>query len=36
MEGIDKNYHTVAPTWANALLYLAAAVRLPDWLFERL
>jgi anaerobic magnesium-protoporphyrin IX monomethyl ester cyclase len=36
MEGIDKNYHAVAPTWANALLYLAAAVRLPDWLFERL
>jgi len=36
MEGIDKNYHSVAPTWANALLYLAAAVRLPDWLFERL
>jgi anaerobic magnesium-protoporphyrin IX monomethyl ester cyclase len=36
MEGIDKNYHAVAPTWANALLYLAAAVKLPDWLFERL
>ena len=36
MEGIDKNYHAVAPTWANALLYLTAAVKLPDWLFERL
>lgn len=36
MEGIDKNYHAVAPTMANALLYLTAAVRLPDWLFERL
>ena len=35
MEGIDKNYHTVAPTMANALLYLDAAFRLPDWLFER-
>jgi radical SAM superfamily enzyme YgiQ (UPF0313 family) len=36
MEGIDKNYHTVAPTMANALLFLAAAVRLPNPVFEYL
>jgi len=36
MEGIDRNYLAVAPTKANALLFLAATVRLPDWLFESL
>jgi anaerobic magnesium-protoporphyrin IX monomethyl ester cyclase len=36
MEGIDKNYHSVAPTMANALLYLDAAFRLPDPIFEYL
>jgi radical SAM superfamily enzyme YgiQ (UPF0313 family) len=36
LEGIDKNYKAVAPTVANALLYLTATVRPPRWLFERL
>lgn len=36
MEGIDKNYKAVAPTLANALLFLTAAVRLPRPLFEYL
>jgi anaerobic magnesium-protoporphyrin IX monomethyl ester cyclase len=36
MEGINKNYKAVAPTMANALLFLTAAVRMPRWLFEYL
>lgn len=36
IEGIDKNYRSVAPTMANALIYLTASVRPPRWLFEYL
>ena len=36
IEGIDKNYRSTAPTLANALIYLVAAVRPPRWLFERM
>ena len=34
MDGIDKNYKALAPTMANALLLLTAAVRLPNPVFE--
>jgi len=36
IEGIDKNYRSVAPTMANALIYLTATVRPPRWLFDYL
>lgn len=36
IEGIDQNYHTVAPTAANVLLFLVATTRLPKRLFEYL
>jgi anaerobic magnesium-protoporphyrin IX monomethyl ester cyclase len=36
VEGIDKNYVTVKPTFANALMYTVALVKLPRPLFEYL
>jgi len=36
VEGIDKNYTTVKPTFANALMYIVALVKLPRPVFEYL
>jgi radical SAM superfamily enzyme YgiQ (UPF0313 family) len=36
VEGIDKNYTTVKPTFANVLMYLVALVKLPRPVFEYL
>ncbi|MDP6174368.1 MAG: radical SAM protein, partial [Rhodospirillales bacterium] len=34
LEGIDRNYSKVRPTYANALFYLVAFIRLPAPLFD--
>lgn len=36
IETIESNYSSVKPTFANALMYLVATVKLPEWLFEPL
>jgi radical SAM superfamily enzyme YgiQ (UPF0313 family) len=36
VEGIDKNYTTVKPTFANVLMYIVALARIPRPLFEYL
>jgi radical SAM superfamily enzyme YgiQ (UPF0313 family) len=36
LEGIETNYETVKPTFANALMYTVALVKLPRPLFEYL
>jgi anaerobic magnesium-protoporphyrin IX monomethyl ester cyclase len=36
VEGIDKNYTTVKPTFANALMYAVALLKLPRPVFEYL
>jgi anaerobic magnesium-protoporphyrin IX monomethyl ester cyclase len=36
VEGIDKNYTTVKPTFANLLMYMVALVKLPRPVFEYL
>jgi len=36
VEGIDKNYTTVKPTFANVLMYMVALVKLPRPVFEYL
>src|SRR5262245_59178952 len=36
VEGIDKNYTTVKPTFANVLMYIVALVRIPRPVFEYL
>ncbi|MDX8399145.1 MAG: radical SAM protein [Gallionellaceae bacterium] len=36
VEGIDKNYNLVRPTFANVLMYLVQLVKLPRSLFEYL
>jgi radical SAM superfamily enzyme YgiQ (UPF0313 family) len=34
IEGIERNYWSVMPTFANALLYLVATFHLPQFLFD--
>lgn len=36
IESIETDYTSVKPTFANALMYLCAIVRIPGWLFDRL